>query len=421
MLRFFPVMLVAACWLTASAQEMLDEVHLKFQYYDDNNRVTVGKPLIRVNKTLGGQSAVGAHFTVDGISGASRVVRYPALSVDAVTSASETEARKEFGVRAVHQTGQTRISISGARSDEKDYFSRSGTLALLHDLFHKSTVLDLRYTLFDDEYDPVEEMPSFEHVDDRFIVVSPGFGEGGRKSVHNTALGWTQTIGRRTFGKVSANATLSRGYLSRPYYRVLVEDTAVSSQDPEARGGMLYLESCPDSRDAYAGIVLLRQHYPSLIREGSAQLEYRRYWDNWGISSNTLSLLLSQYLHTGVFLQVGYRFYAQSSALFYRDRYTQKHTDPDSRAFLSYLTVDPRLSEFDSHMLQAKLVFMVRNFVKPNTGGLPALFPSRFDVEVERYVRGTSSDSEVRRRRYEYYGEEGLEAWIIRGGLVFYY
>jgi len=214
---------------------------------------------------------------------------------------------------------------------------------------------------------------------------------------------------------------MSDGYLGRPYYHVLVEDTLRSSEDPQARGGTLYLESYPDTRLAHAGVIQVRQHYPSLIREGSLQLEYRRYWDTWGISSNTYSIAVFQYLHNNLYLQLGYRFYSQTLADFYRDRYSLRNTNPDSPKFLSYMTVDPRMSPFDSHLFKAKIVFMLQNFFKPPTGGLLAFFPTRVDLEVERYLRSTHRDAEVRKRRYESYGEEGLEAWIIRGGLVFNY
>jgi hypothetical protein len=106
---------------------------------------------------------------------------------------------------------------------------------------------------------------------------------------------------------------------------------------------------------------------------------------------------------------------------FYRDKYTPAHVDPDSRNFLSYMTADPRLSPFDSHLLQIKMVLLAKHFIRPDTKGLIAFLPTRFDIGVDRYLRSTHPDESVRRRRYEFYGKEGLQAWIIRGGLVFSY
>ena len=95
--------------------------------------------------------------------------------------------------------------------------------------------------------------------------------------------------------------------------------------------------------------------------------------------------------------------------------------NPDSPRFTSYMTVDPRMSPFDAHLFQAGIVFEVKNFIRPSTGGISALFPTRFDIEAERYLRGTHPDADIRERRYELYGEEGLKAWIFRGGVVFSY
>jgi hypothetical protein len=220
---------------------------------------------------------------------------------------------------------------------------------------------------------------------------------------------------------VSGHGIFSRGYLGRPYYLVVVEDTALSAEDPASRGGMLYFESVPEKRASYSGLVLLRQHYPGIFREGAVQLHVQAHWDTWGVSSFAISGMATQYLLDGFFIQLGYRFFNQQAAAFYRDRYTQRNIRPGHPEFLSYITVDTRLSRFTSHLQSAKAVFLIRNFIKPNTGGLPTLFPARLNLEVERYTRGTHDEAEIRLRRYERYGKEGLVAWIIRGGLVFYY
>lgn len=412
---------LSGCILLADAQEHRDEIILKLQRYHDNNGVSVGKPLVKVQKTLGGKSALGVHFTLDAVTGASRMPDYPALSVDAVTSASKSEIRRELGGSISHRIEQTQVALSGQHSSETDYFSRSGSLDLRQDLFQHLSTIRLRYTLFDDDYRPKVKGVSYVPAEAAFRLADTRIGEGGKKTVHNIALGWTQTLGRRTLGMVSGTGVFSRGYLGRPYYLVVVEDTALSVQDPAARGGMLYHESLPDRRESYSGLVLLRQHYPGILREGAVQLQVRAYWDTWGVSSLAISGLVTQYLLDGLFIQLGYRLYNQQAADFYRDRYTQRNVRPGHPEFLSYMTVDPRLSRFTSHLQSAKAVFLIRNFIKPNTGGLPALFPARLNLEVERYARGTHGEAEVRRRRYERYGKSGLVAWTVRGGLVFYY
>ena len=84
--------------------------------------------------------------------------------------------------------------------------------------------------------------------------------------------------------------------------------------------------------------------------------------------------------------------------------------DRGSQDFQSYFTVDTRLANFTSRLYQAKLVFILKNFFKPSTDGVFAFFPTRFDIEVERYLRSTHEEEQIRLRRYEFYDENGLKA-----------
>ena len=72
-------------------------------------------------------------------------------------------------------------------------------------------------------------------------------------------------------------------------------------------------------------------------------------------------------------------------------------------------------------MFQAKLVFLLNKFHTGGKGTYLQFVPTRIDFEVQRYFRGTSADAEVRYRQYSLYGEEGLQAWVFRGGFIFSY
>ncbi|MBF0432789.1 MAG: DUF3570 domain-containing protein [Fibrobacteria bacterium] len=416
MLRLLILTLLSLFLWCLHAEDLKDEVRFKYQYYDDNNRVQVRTPLVQVQKTVGKYWGIGAHFTVDGITGASRTSQYATLDVDAITSASKTETRRELGIKLKHHRQNSRISLSGVKSDENDYSSRSGFINLSQDVFRKNGTLNLNYGFFHDQFNPDTLSSTFTSADNQYSPDASGLFNRGQKTIHSTSLGYTHSLTNRTLASLSGSGTWSRGYLGRPYYYVLVED----SENP-ANGGTLYLESYPRKRDAYAAVASLRQHYPSLIREGSLKLEYRFCWDNWSVYSYTYDALINQYLLQNIYIQLGYRLYLQDQASFYRDRYTEQNTTRGNSSFLSYLTVDPRFADYYSQLIKAKMVFLFKNFIRPDTKGHPALFPARFDFEVSRYFRSTSKDAEVRRRRYESYGENGLAAWIIRGGLVFYY
>jgi hypothetical protein len=341
-----------------------------------------------------------------------------ALSVDAVTAASASELRNEYGAGLSHNWVNTLMELFFRRSDENDYHSNSGSLKVKQHLFKKNSQVNFSYTRYDDNIEPKKSSPSY-HLK-------------GNRIVNNFNLGWAQTLTPRTLGMVAFESVFSNGLLGRwdnpddrmmgrLYYSVLVEDTVSSENESSLQGGAFYWESYPETKQSHAGLVKIRQHYPSIFYDGSAQLEYRRYWDTWGVSANTYALTLYQYLHERIYLQLRYRYYHQTPAAFYRNRYNLRHVNPDSPKFLSYITVDPRLSDFDSHLFQARIVFVLNPFHKITPEKSFGFLPTRVDIEVQRYLRSTHADLQIRTRRYEYYGKEGLQAWVVRGGMVFSY
>jgi len=443
-------------WLTSLitwAQLLKDELRFKFQYYDDNNGVTVYQPMAKISKTLGANTALNSHFLVDALTAASRNVRYPPatkdtsiqnikknpdeniFTLDAITQASQREVRSQYGIGVNHQFPNTQLSISATKSDENDYHSLSGSLDIKQDLFEKNSNLFVNYTFFNDDYDPIQPETTyvFENSEYSSTIGKAGSGLGGTRKVNSGTLGWTQTFSTRILGMLNWGVTWSKGYLGRPYYHVTLENSsivknetivngeAVKEDDNISNGGMFYLETYPNERLGNALVARIRGHYPSFIKEGSTQVEYRRYDDTWGLNSDTYTLLINQYLSNSVFLQLRYRHYIQTSVSFYKDRYFAEMADRSSPIFQSYFTVDPRLANFTSRLFQAKLVFILKNFFKPSTDGVFAFFPTRFDIEVERYLRSTHEDKTVRLRRYEFYDEEGLKAWVLRTGFVFNY
>lgn len=388
----------------AGGQELLNRVDINYQYYQDNNGVWVHEPMLAVTQKIQKTSAISMHYLVDAVTGASRKVNAPSLTVDAVTGASTRETRKEFGAGFVRQWENAQIGLSFSKSDENDYHSLSGALDARHDLFDKNTNLTVNFTRFNDDYSPLEN----------------NNGLGGKKQTNSLTLGWTQTLSRRTLGMISWGVTAIRGFTGRAYYHVLAEETAAGAVPP-APGGTFYLEAYPGERFSRAWVARVRQQFPSIIKTGAVQVEYRRYDDDWGIGSHTVEALLNQYLHQNIFVQLRGRYYLQTAASFYRDRYTAANVNRDDPDYLAYRTVDPKFSGFHSLAYSLKLVCLARDFLKPETHGVPAFFPAQLDLEIERYLRSTHPDGEVRFRRYESYDENGLKAWLFRAGIVFFY
>ncbi len=422
--RIYKIFLLSFSFtLSLLAQIPDDEVLFKFQYFEDNNGVFVRQPMGKIIKRLSPKLAVNAHVLVDGVTAASRQVLYllqdttnkkqvqeiknikdgTVFSVDAVTAASQKEIRLQIGGGVTYQQGNSLVTLSGTKSDENDYHSLSTAIDLKQDLFNMNSNVTFNYTRFDDDYKPLENNNDM----------------GGSRLVNSFTLGWTQTLSSKTLGAISWGKNLSDGFLGRPYYHVLVEDTIPAITDSSSQGGVFYLESYPEERASDAIVILLRQHFQSLIKEASVEGEYRRYQDNWGLNSNTYTAEINQYFHKNIIMQLRYRYYQQVGTDFYRDRYNLHYVTAGDPQFISYLTVDPRLADFNSKLIVGKVIILIKDFLKPDIKGVFAFFPTRFDIEVQRYQRSTHPDAEVRRRRYENYDKKGLQAWLIRTGFSF--
>ena len=74
---------------------------------------------------------------------------------------------------------------------------------------------------------------------------------------------------------------------------------------------------------------------------------YRFYRDSWDLHAHTPELRILQEVGTSAEASVRYRYYTQDAAFFYRDRYTS--------SMITYVTDDPKMSNFDGHLLEAKL------------------------------------------------------------------
>ncbi len=427
MYRLFSAYGLLLTVLTAFAQDFKDEVNFNYQYYTDNNGTRVYQSAVRGTKTVTNKTSVSLHAVIDAVSSASRKYYFPVknrdrqdlIGPDGITSASQDETRREGGVHISQKIRHHVITLGVKTGDETDYRSTSINLNLSSDVTLTSK-MSLNVARYMDDYTPKVVRPSFFKAPDGIHQqAEQSVPEGGSKIVNIASFGWSQTFTPRTVGTVSWGFVKSDGFLGNPYRQVLVEDTL--HPDAENIGGTFYHESHPDNRLGNTLALNLKQHFPSFFKSSALHIDYQYYFDNWAISSHSASAQVYQYIFKNAFLRLGYRYYQQSAALFYRDRYSLRNVNRNSTDFLSYMVVDPKLSEFYSHLIQVKTVFALRDFFKPNLERTIAFFPTRLHLEVERYIRSTHKDEEIRVRRYENYNEKGFKAWTVRGGISFVY
>jgi len=162
-------------------------------------------------------------------------------------------------------------------------------------------------------------------------------------TVDNLQLGVTQVINPRTTLEASLYYGYEEGYLSNQYLKIVRVDSY----------GTRYLapDSRPDEREA-GGAVLRSIHS---LRDGLvAQLWYRYYEDDWGVTGNTVEAKLFWDISPQWRLNPVYRFGTQTAADFYRD-----YSDTVNYfATTGYGANDERLGAFDTQTQQLNIEFM---------------------------------------------------------------
>jgi Protein of unknown function (DUF3570) len=142
-------------------------------------------------------------------------------------------------------------------------------------------------------------------------------------------------------------------------------------------GGSNVPERHPDHRSRRDAFVKINQY---LQNRSSLRFSYRFYNDDWGVDSHEAESKLSQYITQGVFAEYVYRYYAQSSADFWRDTYTS------ASGVDGYLTGDYRLGPLSSHLFGMSLNFDLGTLA----ADIPGLRRFAVRLDYERYFNSNN-------------------------------
>jgi hypothetical protein len=251
-----------------------------------------------------------------------------------MTAASIEDQRTDLNTRGTYYFDTARLNLNGGYSTEDDYSAINVGFGSEHDFGEKNTTLSWGLGLSMDEIDPTPTDTNLDPdtEDKRTISV---FG------------GWSQVMGRSSVFQTVLSYQNGDGFLSDPYKLVAFADQNV----PDHR---------PDSRNQYAVLARLRRHYESVT--GTLHLDYRFYYDDWGILSHTAELAWYQSLFDVVQIIPSVRYYTQSEADFYEPFVTSAfdmndvpHASSDYRlspygALSGKLRIEAHVSDWPFHM-----------------------------------------------------------------------
>lgn len=290
----------------------------------DTNATTVWAPRLRVAGKLSESLGVETAIAMDAWTGA---------SIDVVTAATKAifEIRKEVTAGGYYEFPNVTVGGGYRYSTENDYWSNGGVGNLTFDLASNNTTLAIA---------------AFGSRDTVGRANDPGFKEpqssiGGRAS-------FTQVLDPQTVAQVSWETTNVTGYQASPYRFVAVGNDGTCAATPNSRTPAL--DGCgpevvPDERYRHAAVGRIRR---ALGEHFSMGLEYRFYFDSWGVLSHTLMPDLAWLVTEHATFALDYRYYTQGEADFYKPRYL------DAADQFRYRTRDRELSSLYANRLGAR-------------------------------------------------------------------
>lgn len=191
----------------------------------------------------------------------------------------------------------TSLALNLYRSQEVDYNSNSAIVTLTKEFNQKNTTFTLRGQYIADEVGKIQ--------DNGDLYNQPKNSAWGLVNL-------TQVLSPATVFDLTYDALYHEGFLSDPYRQVIVFDqnnafTATQEKHPGTR-----------LRHAVTGKV---NHSITTVR-ASLMGRYRYYFDDWKIASHTAEMQFNKYIFNDLIIRFNYRYYTQTGAYFYLDRYS---------------------------------------------------------------------------------------------------
>jgi hypothetical protein len=174
-----------------------------------------------------------------------------------------------------------------------------------------------------------------------------GGSPGKDKNVFDALIGFNQVLDRKTIFRFNYSFSHSAGYLNDPYKLISIVQNE-NSASPGEPVEYLY-ESRPESHNKHALYSELRRY----LGGNTVNLSYRYFWDNWGITSQTVDLSYLWHIRGSKTLQPHLRWYHQNRADFYRTYLADNDPLPQ------HVSADYRLAKYDALTAGLQYSFLI--------------------------------------------------------------
>jgi uncharacterized protein DUF3570 len=292
--------------LGATYSRAQSELNVQFHHFQDTRGVTVLSPTVDLSQDFTDRTTLRGRFAVDAISAASdSCARCHRQGVDSQRLAGSLSMTRKFG--------DLKWTVGGEYGLEDFYRATTAFTSISRDLNSGGTTVagGYAFSLNEPTLHPLEQVET-QYASSGYVAV-------------------TQTLTKTTIAQFGYEVAQVNGFQANPYLRADVQ-------------GLMLVGQTPDVRTRHTLTARVRQALP-----GDTYLEanYRRYFDNWQLRSNSIDVGLSHYLTRPVLASFVYRRYDQTGAFFYQPRYD---------GVPQFFTADFRLAPFVSGLYTGKVV-----------------------------------------------------------------
>jgi hypothetical protein len=333
----FLLLPVLLAWTGVSALAEGDQMSFTTYYFSDSGDNSVFTSSFNLAKKLMQQTALLIDIELDNVT-------VPAIT--AVTGATRPQRRKSEPFKknrgqviiGVEQGIGQNTTVAGNfyRSQEVDYVSNSVVGTISEEMNQKNTTLTFRAQYNADLVGKIAETGELTNR---------------RKKVYTGAVNVSQILSPTTVLDVAYDFVYLKGFLSDPYRQVRVYDALGASTIVD--------ELHPSTRARHAGTARISQLISSI--RGSVIGSYRYYIDTWKVHSHTVEFKFNKYVFNDFVFSLDYRYYTQSGASFYKDRYV----GPEYQT-TGLRTADYKLKPFSSNNFGLSLSYLLRGLAKNN-------------------------------------------------------
>jgi hypothetical protein len=332
------------------------EIDSRLLYYNETDRVKVGKGMAKVTYAPSEDRRYGLTVGVDTMTGSSPNGAIPTDQPQTFTTPSGAgvyttpvnqqplddsfhDTRVSLALDAMRAiTPDLRITYGVQGSFEYDYKSFGLSLGFERDFNLRNTTLGVTLSGNFDTSEPEGGIPKPLAFMPTYPSVKQVIKSSDTKKVLDLQVSLTQLLSPQSLVRTSLVVGIDDGYINDPYKVVSIVDplSGALSADPDQR---YIFESRPDRKFRWAWHTAYQRQ---LNNEDVWHLSYRFYKDDWGTLSHTLDTSYRYQATRRSFFEPHLRYYTQSAADFYR-------TSLSSDEVRQHVSADYRLADMKTY------------------------------------------------------------------------